>query len=168
MVLFLTLFIVTVVLGIAAVFFLFKINKYEWKPLAITGTLFVICLAIVIPLGNNPIVDETAPEKDESYSENVIKQPIQEVEDVTSEPSTIDSQIVTKDESNQIKKGMSYDEVVTIIGEEGKLEKETRTDYGTHTAYKWGNTDGSYAFIQFLDKNTGTPVVTDFRFVDLQ
>lgn len=78
------------------------------------------------------------------------------------------SLVITKEESNQIHEGMSYDEVVAIIGEEGILEKESRMSYGIHTAYKWDNSDGSSAFIQFIDKNTGTPIVSDFIFSDLE
>lgn len=56
--LFMTLFILTFLLLVATVFFLVKRKKYGNKPVIISGIAFVISLAIVIPLGNQPLTED--------------------------------------------------------------------------------------------------------------
>lgn len=52
--LFFALFILTVLLAILSVYFLIRRRKYGKKPLIISGIAFVVSLAIVIPVGNQP------------------------------------------------------------------------------------------------------------------
>lgn len=166
--LFVGLFIITVVLGVLTIFFLFKWEKYGGKRLSITALALVVSVLILIPLGKAPVVDEMSEEEeDQWYEENIAPKSNQETVNVVEDINET-KPVVSKAESDQIHEGMTYNEVVSIIGEEGVLEKESRMSYGIHTAYKWDNSDGSYAFIQFIDKNTGTPVVSDFIFSDLK
>lgn len=278
--LFLSLFILTVLLAGVTIFLLIRKKKYGLKPFFISLIAFAISLIILIPLGNQPVVNETNEEANDTTSqlsdaakkvlnEDVANDPTQEelneelkqdavradfVElnvdnppkdkkvfvdgEVSSlkegaldefiitskegngngmysiqlanttnvefnegdfvrvygtvdnknalgfpqifgtilekhknqiaEESSPNSTVITKAESDQIHEGMSYEEVVKIIGSEGTLEKETKTKDYIHTAYKWENNDGSSAFIQFIDKNTGTPLVSDYMFTDLK
>jgi hypothetical protein len=166
--LFVGLFIITVALGILTIFFLFKWEKYGGKRLSITALALVVSVLILIPLGKAPVVDEMSKEEeDQWYEDNIAPKSNEKPASVVQEVKE-NKPVVSKAESDQIHEGMTYDEVVSIIGEEGTLEKETRMTHSILTAYKWKNDDGSYAFIQFIDKNTGTPVVTDFIFSDLK
>lgn len=282
--LFLSVFILTILLAGVTIFLLIRKKKYGLKPFFISLIAFAISLIIVIPLGNQPVVNETNEEANAQpndttsqlsaaakkvLNEDVENDPTQEelneelkqdavradfvelnvdnppkdkkvfvdgevsslkegaldefiitskegngngmysiqlanttnVEfkegDIVRVYGTVDnknelgfpqifgtilerhenqiaeeyspnSPVITKAESDQIREGMSYEEVVKIIGSEGTLEKETKTKDYIHTAYKWENNDGSSAFIQFIDKNTGTPLVSDYMFTDLK
>jgi len=167
--LFVIVLALTVLLAISSIFLLIKRRKYGKKPLISTSVAFLIALMIVIPLGNQPVVDEmTDAEADEWYEENAAPDPAKEVVSEPEQEELIEEPIITKSESDKIHEGMTYDEVVAIIGEDGVLEKESRHTDFVHTAYKWENTDGSYAFIQFIDKNNGVPLVSDFMFTDLK
>jgi hypothetical protein len=55
---FVTLFILTVLLGFVSIFLVVKRKRYGKKPLIITVTAFAILLAIVIPLGNKPLTGD--------------------------------------------------------------------------------------------------------------
>jgi hypothetical protein len=53
--------------------------------------------------------------------------------------------IVTQSEYNKIESGMSYDQVVTIIGAKGTAVANVDTQL---TTYEWRNSNGSYAGVQ--------------------
>lgn len=173
--LFVTLLIVTVMLGFLFFFYLIKLDRYGWKPFIVTSISFVVCLVILIPLGNQPVISSDRNEMTEEEIDESIETLTRSLENEENKEDTTDEiestsmsePLVTKVKTDQIHEGMTYDKVLEIIGEEGTLERETRADYGIHTAYKWQNDDGSYASIQFIDRNNGTPEVASFRFVDL-
>ncbi|WP_226677160.1 hypothetical protein [Mesobacillus jeotgali] len=168
-ILFSLLVIATGIAGVFTVFFLFKWEKYGGKKLLISFASLIILLAITIPLGQRPVVDEvTEDEVDRWYEENIAPKQTEKTGNNVQEVEENVKPKVTKAVTNQITEGMTYEEVINIIGYEGVLEKERRMSYGIHTAYKWENEDGSYAFIQFEERNTGTPVVVDFIFSDLK
>lgn len=263
------LFFLTLGLGIASILLFVKRNKFGRRPLALTASSFVVALAILIPLGNQPIssgdeepittethsteeadvepVDADKPTQEElnaqmkadavaiDYNEfygsnpplhkkifidgeiidirddatwdtvlidtgdgtyHIMSANVTNVEyklgDVVraygsiteydsetaifssflevNEEATIanNEPMITKEEALQIKEGMNYAEVVAIIGANGELTNESITEAFTHTAYKWKNDDGSYAFIQFDDLQTNEPVVSSFMFNDLK
>jgi len=56
---------------------------------------------------------------------------------------------ITKQEYNQIRTGMSYTEVVNIIGEHGEETVRTSMAGYTTVAYQWVNFDGSNAQLMF-------------------
>lgn len=163
--LFVGLFIITVALGILTIFFLFKWEKYGSKRLSITALALVVSVLILIPLGKSPVVNEmTEEEADQWYEDNIAPKSTEKTASVVQEVKPI----VSKAESDQIHKGMTYEEVVSIIGHEGTLDNETKMSHTTLTSYKWKNEDGSYAAIFFSDKNTGVPKVEDFIFSNLK
>lgn len=166
--LFIGLFIITVVLGILTIFFLFKWEKYGSKRLSITALALVVSVLILIPLGNAPVVDEmTDEEADQWYEDNIAPKSTEETASVVQEVKET-KPVVSKSEADQIHKGMTYEKVVSIIGQEGTLNNETKMSHTTLTSYKWKNEDGSYAAIFFSDQNTGVPKVEDFIFSNLK
>ncbi|WP_026581010.1 MULTISPECIES: hypothetical protein [Bacillaceae] len=166
--LFVGLFVITVALGMLTIFFLFKREKYGAKRLSISALALVVSVLILIPLGNSPVVDEMSDEEtDQWYEDNVAPKSTEEAASVVQEVKETEP-LVSKAESDLIHKGMTYEEVVSIIGQEGTLSNETKMSHATLTSYKWENEDGSYAAIFFSDKNTGVPKVEDFIFSNLK
>lgn len=161
-------FTITIALGILTLFFMFKWEKYGGKHLSITLLAFIVSLLIVIPLGKMPVVDEMSDEEaDQWYEDNIAPKSTEETASVVQEVKET-KPIVSKAEADQIHKGMAYEEVVSIIGQEGTLDNETKMSHTTLTSYKWKNEDGSYAAIIFSDKNTGVPKVEDYIFSNLK
>ncbi|USK43708.1 hypothetical protein [Cytobacillus oceanisediminis] len=105
---------------------------------------------------------------DESGLPQILGTVLEKHEGKLAEKYSPTSPIVSKAEADQIKIGMTYDEVVKIIGHEGTLERETKMSHATSTSYIWKNKDGSYAAIFFSDQNTGVPKVEDFIFSNLK
>ena len=62
----------------------------------------------------------------------------------SAKPEVVDSQrIVTLDEFSQIREGMTYEEVVAIIGEPGTEHARERRARITKSLYSWSNRDAS-------------------------
>ncbi|KON88912.1 hypothetical protein AF332_20340 [Sporosarcina globispora] len=166
--LFVGLFIITIALGILTIFFLFKWEKYGSKRLSITALALVVSVLILIPLGKAPVVDEMSEEEaNQWYEDNIAPKSTEETASVAQEVKE-NKPTISKAEADQIHVGMTYEEVVSIIGQEGTLDNETKMSHTTLTSYKWKNEDGSYAAIFFSDKNTGVPKVKDFIFSNLK
>jgi|TARA_Y100000310_G_scaffold67801_2_gene63191 outer membrane biogenesis lipoprotein LolB len=73
---------------------------------------------------------------------------------------------ITSDEYNRLRKGMSYSQVVEIVGEDGKLisTEENVIFRMKQESYKWENYDGTYAVLLFsnLGNTYGILELSDF------
>lgn len=114
-----------------------------FKALAITcmviGLLFVgSCAFLGLTVANDPDVQESVKELD-ALSEEMNQPPV-----------------ITLAEFEAIKQGMTYQQVVQVVGTEGTLSSESGFDNfdGTKTMFKtysWNNADISSASIGFTD-----------------
>lgn len=103
--LFITLFILTILLGVSSIFLLVKIKRYGKKPLIINVSAFVILLAIVIPLGNKPMTGDYMKEAsvftyDKYLSDDV---PTGTIVKVTGQVVSETGSIVSKGENLKLK-----------------------------------------------------------------
>jgi len=51
----------------------------------------------------------------------------------------------------QLKKGMTYNQVVNFLGSPGTLKYDSRSKFGSSSWYKWENADGSFVSVDFDD-----------------
>lgn len=72
-------------------------------------------------------------------------------EPATAEESEQEDQTVTKEEYDKIKTGMSYEEVVKIIGFEGEEMSQNEMGGIKTVMYMWQNPDGSNMNAMFQD-----------------
>jgi len=65
------------------------------------------------------------------------------------------SKKVTYEDYNKVKEGMTYEEVVEVVGEEGdqmssiNIEGAGQFEGASSKAYKWQNSDGSNMIVMF-------------------
>lgn len=107
---------------------------------------------------NNLVVEKTTPVTAENSSPNVNfnrggKTPVTAAENQSDKPNDGDSGI-TLEKFNKITKGMSYKEVVKILGREGKVERSEIIGGAKTILYRWNasnGTPGAHATALFQD-----------------
>ena len=71
---------------------------------------------------------------------------------------------ITSDEYNRLRKGMSYSQVVEIVGEDGELisTEESVMLIWKKKAYQWVNSDGTKAVLMFEGNTYKILKLTEF------
>ena len=69
----------------------------------------------------------------------------------SSSPTKSSSGALTKAQFNQLKNGLSYSEVVDILGKEGKELKTTRVGSTKISTYQFSGSDNSFIFCNFTN-----------------
>ena len=103
------------------------------KGMAITGVILSSLAIIVAPftLSSGGLGEYIQKSKDTQNDSS------QQVEAANDDTSTENGPEITLDEFNQIETGMTYEEVVNIIGSEGTLTSETTIGDTTSKMYSW-------------------------------
>lgn len=74
--------------------------------------------------------------------------------------------VVTLDELNSLKAGMSQKEVEMIIGEEGEFLYESEDYIGGIVAYRWENSPKGFAILNFEKNENGKLYYFSYYYVD--
>lgn len=120
--------IVGLILGIVGL-----TKKNQGKGMAITGVI-LSSLAIIVALftlSSGGLGEYIQKSKDAQNDSS------QQVEVTNNDTSDENGPEITLDEFNQIETGMTYEEVVNIIGSEGTLTSETTVGDITSKMYSW-------------------------------
>lgn len=170
--LFLSSVLIAFVLGVTLLTMLIKSN-YKNRDLTFVVIGLALSLGLAYPLGNQPIQSPTMTQEeiDEQYYEEVIK-PLEDekakemliaIEKAEAETAENDKEIdnspkMNKESLQQLNKGMTYEEVVKIVGKEDKENSETLNSDGTGTiGLVWeGETDGIVLIFFSINGNSKT------------
>lgn len=101
----------------------------------------VICIVVVVGYRALPGVIGSSPSTNSSIS--AVKNP----------PPKTQRPQVTLNQFNQIREGMSYSEVVKILGMEGKIAHEKQTVRDTFKSYGWKLEGARFTYIDITFKN---------------
>lgn len=146
-----SLFCITLALAAASIWVFIKNGKYSLKVRLIVLGLFLVCLAVLIPLGNQPLI-KSDPETEVMYYEETDPETEIETETVqTAEDPEATVQIMTRDQIKQIKKGMSLADVRSIMGSEGTESRYSLLSAGEMISYKWEDTEDKDLMVTFLN-----------------
>lgn len=92
-----------------------------------------------------PVEEEQTTEPEPADASQTTEVPETDDQDTTS------GEAMTEDTFNQIENGMTYDEVIALIGAEGELVSESEIDGITTAMYQWDAGDYGVVMITFQD-----------------
>lgn len=127
--------------GLAIVFSIVSLCQKASKGLAVTGLVLAI-ISIIMAYSMHQGIKNVAKE---------VSGALNEVSNITTEEN-VQNEKITLEKFNKITTGMTYQEVVDIIGEEGTLSTESSYSSQTMQIYSWSASNGiSNATVSFMN-----------------